>query len=237
MKRFVICLLVFALALCAFTSCAKKNGENAPEPENIEQTPLTGAWMNGYSAVSALTEEEKGLITGALLDYDGLSFTPVAILASQLVAGTNYAYLCLGETVTNEPVLNWYIVTVYEDLSGTASVTEVKVLDLADIKTVSQAESGLVGSWKAKKPQLSGVLTEESENALNKALNSEGQFAYTPIATLGTQIVAGTNYMILLQTENGESMENRVVTVYQDLSGNCSIISNAVLDITAYVYG
>ena len=66
----------------------------------------------------------------AIEGHDGLVLTPIELLASQLVSGTNYIALCHGETVTLDPVSDLYIVEWYEDLNGKCSITRIENLNL-----------------------------------------------------------------------------------------------------------
>ena len=61
----------------------------------------------------------------------GVSYAPIAVLGTQLVAGKNYCILAYGTTVTANPMTNLYAVYVYEKLDGTAEVTAISALDLA----------------------------------------------------------------------------------------------------------
>ena len=62
--------------------------------------------------------------------YNVNQYTPKLLLATQVVAGTNYAILCktLGES---EDL--WTIVYIYQDLEGYRSLTNIAVLDIGDI--------------------------------------------------------------------------------------------------------
>ena len=54
----------------------------------------------------------------------------IAYLGSQVVNGSNYAMLCVGETVTEQPVKNVQLVVVNQDSSGKCSVVNINTLDL-----------------------------------------------------------------------------------------------------------
>lgn len=54
------------------------------------------------------------------------------------------------------------------------------------------------------------------------------------IALLGEQVVAGTNYMFLSETEKDNTIVYKVIVVYKDLQGNISLTYDNDLDITKY---
>ena len=93
---------------------------------------VTGGWAaSSQCGESSLTEEEREMFKSATEKLLGVDYKPVAVLATQLVSGKNYAILSVGATVTENPVFNIYVVTVYKDLSGNSEVKSVAELDLS----------------------------------------------------------------------------------------------------------
>lgn len=93
---------------------------------------LAGGW-------NELGEDQPGEEVFAAIDaaFDrltGIGVNEYYILAQQVVAGTNYAVLCRKTTVTAEPVESWAMATVYVDLDGNASITDIQdmVLSIAE---------------------------------------------------------------------------------------------------------
>ena len=78
-------------------------------------------------------------------------------------------------------------------------------------------------------------MQEDAQAAFDKAFETyTASSVFSPIALLGTQVVAGTNYAILMSetpSENPEAGELKVVTIYQDLQGNCTINGFVKLDL------
>lgn len=71
-------------------------------------------------------EEGFAAINAAFDSLVGIDVKEYYILGQQVVAGTNYAVLCRKTTVTAEPVEGWAMATVYVDLEGNASVTDIQ---------------------------------------------------------------------------------------------------------------
>ena len=247
-KRLRVLSLLFAVLLSglALSSCVSRLPERTPEPATeaeaeIQNVPveLSDGWVLNTEFSSTLTDAEAGLLLGAMLEFDpDFEYRPVALIANQIVAGTNRAYLCQGsgktETGASLPISFW-IVTVYEDLAGNASVTRLSPLDPSAIRTTPLApqESPAVGAWQIKRPQYEGVLTKESEDALEKAFAANGGFEYCAIATLSSR-EDNTAYRLLLETEEAEEPRLCVVTVEADPSGAFAITENARLDLSFY---
>ena len=89
-----------------------------------------GAWEVTEGGIYSLPSDAFSAYEKASEGLVGVGYTPIALLATQLVSGTNYRFLCSGTTVTAEPVTSLYVMEVYEDLDGKAKITTVDMLDL-----------------------------------------------------------------------------------------------------------
>ncbi len=99
---------------------------------NDNNEEVTGGWTaSSECGENALSEDEREIFKKATEELTGVSYKPVAVLAKQLVSGNNYAVLAVGATVTENPVYNIYILTIYEDLSGNSDVSSIAKLDLS----------------------------------------------------------------------------------------------------------
>ncbi len=81
---------------------------------------VVGGWVQPES--SALTPEAQAAFDKAMEGLVGVSYKPLELLGTQVVAGTNYRILCEATVVYPgaEPYLA--VVTIYQDLDGNASV-------------------------------------------------------------------------------------------------------------------
>lgn len=226
MKKIIALLLSMAMLLC-LASCKPQSKEEpevyvtdlSGEAEATEQSalPASGAWQRPESPV--VTEELQALLDRALEGMTGATYTPVAYLGSQVVAGTNYALLCRVAPVVPDPVETYCVVCLYEDLEGHVEITQVEDSN-ADTNLSNEQ---LSGGWS--QPE-SPELTEEARAALSSALENLDGADYEPLALLGTQVVAGMNYCILCQstvTAPGAESAYVLVYVYQDLEGKGEI--------------
>lgn len=110
------------------------------EPEDVDQPAeetlgaSAGTLAGGWSAAEdpAITDEISQVFWQAMDSYQTgtitVSYTPVAYLGSQVVAGMNHAVLCRSQEINESPV--WVIVYLYQDLEGNASVLNVTELPL-----------------------------------------------------------------------------------------------------------
>ncbi len=139
MSKWIAAGLVLILALTA-AGCGKTKAEEpAPEAaeaaeETAEETAeeaaeenkeeIVGGWEEAQDG--AITEDLQALFDKAMEGMTGVDYVPVKLLATQVVAGTNYKFLCEGTTVVPDGETKMYIVTIYEDLQGGVSVLEIE---------------------------------------------------------------------------------------------------------------
>ena len=102
--------LLLALILCAAGALAE---------------PLVGGWQNVPHEAAELPAEAQAAFDRAMEGLDGAQYVPVALLSTQVVAGTNYCVLCQITPVVPDAASTWALVYVYADLQGNAEITNV----------------------------------------------------------------------------------------------------------------
>ena len=103
-----------------------------------EDGPLSGGWTP--SADPAVTEELQAVFDKGLEGLVGVRYTPVAYLGSQVVAGTNHAFLCQATVVYPGAEPYYTIVYLYEDLQGNVTILNIAELDVGALCTYSSEE-------------------------------------------------------------------------------------------------
>ena len=90
------------------------------------QENIVGGVDGGWAAPDspAVTEEAAQALTKACETLTGAEYTPVALLAAQVVAGMNYRILCESRATVPNAETQYVIVTVYADLQGNAEITD-----------------------------------------------------------------------------------------------------------------
>ena len=208
---------------------------------NAEQPASNlGGWTLNTSYHAYLTDDEIALFKKATEGLVGVGYEPVAILADQVVAGTNHAYLAMAKTVTAEPKDFWAIVTVYEDLNGNASILAINEMDPLNLKTVSEApDSGIAGGWTIREAGGKPVMMpdENANAAVEAVMNAVPQLTLKPVALIASQLVSGNNYLVLERgnSEGSDFTQLYVTTIYRDLKGNAEVTNNQFLDLISYV--
>lgn len=216
------------------------DGGTAAEAPGDEM--LMGGWA--YAESPEITDEIKARLEKALEQLVGANYEPIANLATQVVAGTNRCLLCKVTPVVPNAVADYALVYVYEDLEGGAQVLYVIsfAIDMQNYLPDGDAEAEigdaigdgtadlgemLAGGWEVA---YETGMTDELRAIFDKALNELVGVDYEPIALLGTQVVAGTNYCFLAQATvvyPGAQPYYVLVYIYQDLEGNAQIMNFA----------
>ena len=97
---------------------------------------LMGGWTS--STDPTVTEELQALFDMGTETLTGISYVPLVYLGSQIVAGTNHAFLCQAvsaypESVEIEPA--YAVVYLYEDISGQVSILSIADFDIGSLCT------------------------------------------------------------------------------------------------------
>ncbi len=87
--------------------------------------PVVGGWKTILHEAEPLPEDAQAAFDKAVEKLVGAKYTPVSLLSTQLVAGTNYCILCQVSPVVSDPEPNWALVYIYADLQGNAEIMNV----------------------------------------------------------------------------------------------------------------
>ena len=100
--------------------------------EADENAGAAGTLLGGWSVAD---EQDPGLeaFEKAAQKLLGVSYTPIFVLSSQVVSGTNYCVLSKAEVVAPGAEGYYTLATVYENLSGNVEITEFRNLDIGEL--------------------------------------------------------------------------------------------------------
>lgn len=102
------------------------NAEITAVAKSTMEAPVDGL-MGGWTEPETpeVTPQAKAAFDQAKKAFDTESFDPIALVATQLVSGTNYALLCESSPNARGSEANYNIYVVYEDLQGNARITGI----------------------------------------------------------------------------------------------------------------
>lgn len=113
----MILAVVMAIACMCFVQAA------AAEQTEVE---VPGGWERPESP--EITEEIQTLCDKGFEGMTGVSYTPAALLGTQVVAGTNYRILFRSAPAAPGTEEAYATGTLYEDLDGTAALLDIVIL-------------------------------------------------------------------------------------------------------------
>ena len=235
MKNLTIKILTVGLTAVLFTGCltacsASAKGAEMNNAANIEQNEankeLTGpqVTVGGWNVPESheVTEEHKKIYKNACSKYDGTgsSHEPVALLATQVVAGTNYCFYCQSTVKSSSGPLSPVIMYVNVNPSGEADFIKTD----RDFFYDNKGEV-VPGGWENVADP---TITEEIKKIMSKATETITGEEYEPVAYIASQVVAGKNHAILCKaTPSTKGLSNEakyvILTIYENLDGKCEI--------------
>lgn len=109
-----------------------------------------------------------------------------------------------------------------------AALLLISALLLCALSACGRKEAPVAGGWTANSEFGAVTLPEEAQAAFDKAMVSYEGDKLTPVAFLGTQVVAGINYQFLCQGKDGLVK----ATVYQDLGQNAEVTNTEAVPVS-----
>ena len=258
MKKTIIYILmaVLLISMLGLSACGNKSQEGELNSVDASDTGdavegtgdgmLDGGWNVADNTAVELPEEVQTAFDKALETLTGSynEVIPIAYIGRQIVSGTNYAVLYRVTYADEKAPVGLVVLAVYEDLEGNATLLSSEEFSIAEYNTGDEeadenvGAEPLAGGWQIPEQITAAEIPEEAKNAFNKAVEGLTGNDLTPMALLGTQVVAGTNYAFLCRSKlvTAEPVESiQVVIVYEDLEGNATISSINNVDVSRYV--
>lgn len=202
--------------------------ESSAETETREGDDiLLGGWFaNQDSLLPADNAEAMKAFDAAVEGMTGYKYEVLAVLGSQPVAGTNYAYFCKGTAVAPDATPAYLLVNVYEDLDGKAELLSTKEL-------LPVAAAKMTAEWKYNggdsDPQANPAVTEVFEAALTGKVGS----VYEPIAYIGGAGEPDECYTLLCGNRAVPNADRSfcLLTVQKKADGSAEVLDSEALEL------
>ncbi len=222
--RILSLITITAILITSLSACTS----NSAQASSLEISSPGGDIrpIGGYTTPESpvITDELKIICDKALSSRTDMSYTPIALLSTQVVAGTNYFVLFSCRHLIDNSVDTYSLGYIYEDLKGNSTCT--KMLDSTVPVDIFSEEPITGGLTKPETP----ALTDAALNAFNKAATGPS-YSYAPLVLLSTQVVSGTNYKIFCSKALEGGSDYYILTIYEDLRGNAKITDSTRLDV------
>lgn len=152
---------------------SQKSEETKEAEETMESANLLGAWTINSKFEPSENINAMAAFDKATESLEGYKYTVIAVLGSQIVAGTNYSYLCRAEMAVPDAKPEYVIVNVYEDLDGNAEIT-------GSLRLLEGKEG-----WEYNDINPFMEENKEVKTLFDKALDGLTGAEYEPIAYIG----------------------------------------------------
>ena len=119
MKKMIALLLTLMMSLSLLV------------PVFAEETePAAGGWTVNADDPTLIPEEALEAFNKATEELVGCDYEPIALLGSQVVAGTNYCLLCKCTVVTADAPVSYVLMYIYSGVDGTNEVLDIQDITL-----------------------------------------------------------------------------------------------------------
>ena len=205
----------FLLILCVISVCVRAEGTDTLD--------LTGSWMLEYSFGGAQIAEQEVVVhednTMDVMDEDE------STIGSWTFDGETMMLTNEGENIT----LKWDAAS--QQLTGEYSGLNV-TMNRSDNQSEEAGSAMLAGGWTvAEDPTVTDKINNKFQLAMDSYQTGTITISYIPVAYLGSQVVAGTNYAVLCKaSEINKESKWVIVYFYEDLEENLSVLDIADVD-------
>lgn len=213
---------LMSLTLTACSSSKAETGENTETEDKTEETAEEGWKVNGsYSQL--ISGDDRDLFDQTLASDNMKDHDPVAVLADQVVSGTNVAYLAFN---TEKAPGYWEVAVIYKDAEGKSQFTNTAELnpDSLEFYTVTETPADLLGGWNYRSSGKPGALSEDGEAALSAAVEKT-DLTLMPVALLGSDAGTGEYLFVCYGTKDDKNV------VYIVTVKNEEITDTRILDL------
>ena len=252
MKKKVIILAGAVVMISALLMGCNKNtvvpeangGQTAPEtvvtdteqtvqePESVvaaEPEAMVGGWAVCEDNGSRLTDDEQKIFDEAMTEMQGLDYQGIAVIATQVVSGTNRAYLAYGGQ--KDQAKGFAVIVVYTNLQGESVMNSLAAIDPTDLHIKEATGEKLLGGWEGVTSGKAWMLPSENAQASFEKLFLTDDDMRNPIALLNTQVVSGVNYLAMDVDKQGNVYLSKW---YNSLDDNAEVLEDGVLDMDYY---
>lgn len=221
-KIFFLAAATVALAACGGN--AHKKADKTAEKRQ-ETTAETSTQSGAYTAQREVTNEDLEIFDEAMQGLVGVRYTPRTV-ATQVVNGTNYKFICEAVAATNPSQTYRAEVVIYKPLPATGEKALLMSITRIENQNETANDSSMqprAGAFTDQRP-----VTDADRKVFEEATEGIVGVGYTP-ETVATQIVKGTYYKFICKAvaaTNPPLEYTAEVMVYQPLpeTGGASIV-------------
>lgn len=219
-----------------------KRSESDVNPNTAPKYRLAdGPFVQNTKYTPHISDEDAERFNKAVEGQIGVKYTPIQLLATQVVNGTNYAYLAHGLFVLNGEQEGYVIITINEDPQGSLDCKKFESLDVNALSLKDKAEvKNLLGGWQIADNDGEGVDIPEAADAFAAAFadSTDDIGNLVTILLLGTETEGdATTYRFLARGTSSDIAPAKAYYVIDvKTAGGTSTVSDIkALDMPAYI--
>ena len=213
--RFTSAAMAALIAMSCASFSAFADDTSVPTDDSGYTEMLAGGWeVNTGSTSMSKNAAAKAAFKKATAELEGVNYQPIAVLGTQVVAGTKYAILCKATAVIPDATPEITIMYIYENVDGTVDIDGFQTIIGESGKDGFKANTGKFAIKNSKNKAV--------YSAYKKAMKGLQGVDYKPVLYLGKQNKSGSNYMILCRSKvvyPGAQYEWSLVTVSKSAKG------------------
>lgn len=225
--RFTSAAMAALIAMSCATFSAFADDTSASAEDYGYTEFLAGGWeVNTGSTAMSKNSAARAAFKKATAELEGVSYQPIAVLGTQVIAGIKYAILCKATTVYPDAEPQITIMYIYENLDRTAEITGFQTIIGESGKDGFKANTGKFAIKNSKNKTV--------YSAYKKAMKELVGVDYKPVLYLGRQAKSGSNYMILCRSKSvtpDASYEWSLVTVSKSAKGKVKLADIQTLEL------
>ena len=232
MKKILVIAVAFVMAFC-FAACG--SSESVDTEETTEAEAVVGGWTIPDNPAAATLPGDVQKAMDSFAENYGDDLIPMAYYGNQVTEGMNYGLLCKSKA---DNVLQTVI--LQQRSNGNVDEAIINTFNTGDYTQGDGADPSaepLDGGWNVAEDYTTTELPDDVQNAFDQATEEFVGNDLVPMAYLGSQLVAGTNYALLCHSTlvTAKPVSSiQVVTIYEDLDGNCSITNINTLNLASF---
>ena len=97
----------------------------------LAEEPILGGWSAYTDNPTEIPAEALDALNAALEGLEGCIYKPIALLGTQVVAGTNYCFLCETTVVVPDAQPSYALVYVFNGLEGEHELLRVQEIEFS----------------------------------------------------------------------------------------------------------
>lgn len=227
-KKIIMSIAIIVLFTICLTGCNKKSKKD-------DNSEYWGVEITDQQA--EIPKEAMEAYKRAAKKYEEGSYDVIALLGKQVVAGTNYMFLCKESENAQTSYMPYRTVIVYNDLKDESKITSVNEFYAEQYanQNIEDKSTAKTGGWEVDFPDKPVALPTPMNTIYNNATKDLKGVKYSPIANLANEKVkSGTNHAVVCYGNKDNKNGIYVLTISEIENEEPKVKTSAYVDLSEY---